>query len=239
MITESMRFTNSGENFWRNAVIPILLAFDVIYAELRGGNMASKPKSGLLAFCIALAPRLLVRKMRQFSKLTVVLSPSRSVALSRIPSSKSRHGRRGLLNLVKQDDRNVRVLARDAIDLRLIQHRLRFPMAEIARRRADEFGDLVLHLEFTAVNLQTDSCCCRATLRPTLRPFAFFPYPLGPQQTTPTGRPSGDKPGLMHVDVRKNRLDGFWLTDEKVAQAPAIRQYLPAGIGRRVRPVRV
>ena len=46
-----------------------------------------KPRSGFISFIISRAPRLLVRKMRLCSKLTVVLSPSVSVARSRMPSS--------------------------------------------------------------------------------------------------------------------------------------------------------
>ena len=51
------------------------------------GMLPSKPNSGRSSWLMSRAPRLLVRKIMLFSKFTSVLSPSRSVPLSRTPSS--------------------------------------------------------------------------------------------------------------------------------------------------------
>ena len=47
----------------------------------------SNPNSGCSSRLMARPPRLLVRKIMVFSKFTLVLSPSRSTALSKTPSS--------------------------------------------------------------------------------------------------------------------------------------------------------
>ena len=57
-----------------------------IWADVRTSGVVN-PISGRTSLNISRAPRLLVRKIRVFSKLTIVLSPSRIVALSRIPSN--------------------------------------------------------------------------------------------------------------------------------------------------------
>ena len=59
-----------------------------VFAARAGSTIDSNPKSGDSSFRMASPPRLLVRKINVRSKLTRVLSPSRSMALSRTPSSR-------------------------------------------------------------------------------------------------------------------------------------------------------
>ena len=65
-----------------------------------------------------------------------------------------RHRRRGLLDFVEQHQRQAALFAGHRIQLLLRQHRLRFAMAQISGRRADQLGDLVLHLELAAIDLE-------------------------------------------------------------------------------------
>jgi hypothetical protein len=81
-----MRLTNSGEKRLRTAASAMLSSRVAISAPVRR-SPAWKPMSGRTSLSISRAPRLLVRKMSVFSKLTTVLSPSRSVPRSRTPSS--------------------------------------------------------------------------------------------------------------------------------------------------------
>ena len=65
-----------------------------------------------------------------------------------------RHGGRGLLDFVEQHQRKAAFLAGDGVELLLGEHGLGFAMAQIAGRRADQLGDLVLHLELAAIHLE-------------------------------------------------------------------------------------
>ena len=64
-----------------------------------------------------------------------------------------RQRRRGLLDLIEQDERESAVIAGDSRKLLLRKHRLRFAMAQISGRRANQFGDLMFHLKFAAIDL--------------------------------------------------------------------------------------
>src|SRR5437763_12555346 len=59
----------------------------------------------------------------------------------------------GLLDLVEEDERELALFGVVAVEILLREHRGGLAVAEVARRRADEFGYLVRVLELGAVNL--------------------------------------------------------------------------------------
>ena len=75
-------------------------------------------------------------------------------ALVQHAHQQARHGRRGLFDFVEQHQREAALLAGDGIQLLLREHGLGFAVAQVAGRRADELGDLVLHLELAAIHLE-------------------------------------------------------------------------------------
>ncbi len=71
---------------------------------------------------------------------------------------------------------------------------LGFAVSEIARRRADKFGDLVLHLKFAAIDFQETFLAAVQRFGKRLT-VLVLPVPVGPsRRNTPTGRPSAAKP---------------------------------------------
>ncbi len=150
---QSMRLTNSGENRLRTATSA--MSCSLLVRSVRSAVFTDwKPKSGLISRIISRAPRLLVRNTRLFSKLTVELSPRRRIAFVQHAQQQARHGRRGLFDFVEQHQRQAALLAGDRVQLLLRQHGLRFAMSQVAGRRADQFGHLVLHLELAAIHLE-------------------------------------------------------------------------------------
>src|SRR5690349_13526920 len=101
-----MRLTNSGEKRLRTATSAI--ACSLLVRSLAGRSLPPadwKPKSGLISFIISRAPRLLVRKTRLFSKLTVELSPRRRTPLIQHAQQQTCHGRRGFFDFVEEHQR--------------------------------------------------------------------------------------------------------------------------------------
>ena len=99
------------------------------------------------------APRLLVMKISAREKSTRRLSPSVSVALSRIPSSRFHKRIAGLLDFVEKHEAQLHPLGVILVQHFLAQQRMRFAMAEISGRRADQFRDLMAVLELGAIDL--------------------------------------------------------------------------------------
>ncbi len=88
--------------------------------------------------------------LRQIDAAIVAQSQRRLVenAQQQLPQ-----GVRGLLDLVEQQDRELQLLGVPLVERFLRQQRMSLTMAEIARRRANQLGDLVRVLELRAVNL--------------------------------------------------------------------------------------
>ena len=90
----SRRFMNSGVNFFRAASMPVRAIFPVILSSktpVEAFSRASdvpKPSFGAMIELISEAPRLDVMKIIAREKSTLRLSPSVSVALSRIPNKR-------------------------------------------------------------------------------------------------------------------------------------------------------
>src|SRR2546430_1128936 len=98
------------------------------------------------------APRFEVKTTMHFEKSTRRLSPSVRVALSRIPSRSSERVR-GFFDLVKQHQGQLQIVIMHPIKIFLRQHRRGLAVTKVSWRRANELGNLVRVLEFSAVNL--------------------------------------------------------------------------------------
>ena len=91
--------------------------------------------------------------MRHCERSTRRLSPSVSVALSRMPSSSCQSASRCLLDLVEQQDGELELLGVPLVERLLGEQGVGLAVAEVSRRRADQLGDLVGVLELGAVDL--------------------------------------------------------------------------------------
>src|SRR4051794_29487646 len=91
-------------------------------------------------------------------------------------------------------------------------------MTQVSGRRAHEFCDLVLHLKFTAIDLQQ---VLARTVKYLSERFhrASLPGPGRSEKQEDTDRAAFRRQaGLMHMDIRHNRLNGLSLAHEDLAQ---------------------
>ena len=89
------------------------------------------------------------------------------------PQEEPRHRRSGLFNLVEQHDRELTFFAGYRAELLLRQNGLCFAMTQVSRGRADELGDLVLHLELAAIHLEKVLLAAVQHLGERLHGFGF------------------------------------------------------------------
>jgi hypothetical protein len=118
----------------------------------------------------------------------------------------TRHGWRGLFDFVEQHQRKPLLSLATEVSFCCVS-RLRFAMPQISGRRADQFGDLVLHLEFAAIDFQQ-------VLRAAVQRFGerFHSARLAgaggtQQQEHADGPVFGRQAGLKHLDIRDNYTD--------------------------------
>ena len=150
--------------------------------------------------------------------MTVELSPSRRSAFIEHAQQQPRHRRRRLFDFVEQHQRKVALVAGHGVQLLLRQHRLRFAMAQIAGRRADQLGDLVLHLELAAIHFQD-------ILLAAVQHFGQRFHGLGlaraggPQQQEHAHRPAfGRQTGLEHLNIGNDDARRGGLPDHLLRQ---------------------
>ena len=182
-----MRFMNSGVNRRRAASTP---ACDELLGQVRVRLAASEsPSFGRISEFISAAPRLLVMKMMAREKSTRRLSPSVSVALSRIPSSRFHSASLAFSISSNSTKLSFSDLGVELVEPFLAELRMRLAMAQVSGRRADQFGDLVTVLELGAVDLHHRLRIARQALRHRLD-GARLARPVGPRNSRlPTGRP--------------------------------------------------
>ena len=119
----------------------------------RASRSAEAQAWGLIRLLISAAPRLLVMKIMAREKSTLRLSPSVSVALSRMPSSRFHSASRRLFDFVEQHEAELHPLGVILIQHFLDKQRMRFAMSQVSGRRADQLRDLVAVLKLGAVDL--------------------------------------------------------------------------------------
>jgi hypothetical protein len=102
-----------------------------------------KPTQPSINLFISLAPRFEVMNIMHREKSTCRLSPKVRVALSSIPSSNCHSASEALFDLVEQQQRELQLVGVPLAQRFLRQQRMRFAVSQVARRRADQLGDLV------------------------------------------------------------------------------------------------
>ena len=148
-------------------------------------------------------------------------------ALVQNPQQQARERGRGFLDFVEQHQRQVALLAGHSRQLLLGQHGLRFAVAQVAGRRADQLGDFVLHLELAAVHFEQVLLAAVEDFGQRFHRLGFAGAGGPQQQEDPYRAAFRGQAGLKHLDVgnddashrrlphnllRKNRgqiLDGF------------------------------
>src|ERR1035441_1087422 len=155
----SIRFMNSGVNFRRrslNLVIKRLVDLDCLRRK-------SKPAIHQARHL----PRAQIRRhnddaLRQIHPPVV---SQRQRRLVQNPQQELPQRIRRLLNLVKQQNRQLQLLRIPLVQCFLREQRMRLPMPQIPRRRSDQFGNLMRMLKFRAVNLDAGPCVPEQSLR--------------------------------------------------------------------------
>ena len=124
------------------------------------------------------------------------------------------HGRRGLFDLVEQDQGQVALLAGDAVQLLLGEHGLGFAMPQVAGRRADQFGHLVLHLELAAIDLEDVLLGAMQDVGEGLDGLGFAGAGWAQQEKNTDRTAFGGESGLVHLDVGDDDAGGCRLPDD-------------------------
>src|SRR5213594_3433414 len=150
-MTTSMRLRNSGENRFRTAASPMLSSLFAISALVRD-SMAWKPMFGRTSRSISRAPRLLVRKNKRLLELHDRIVAHTQAPLVENAQQQRIQRRRGLFDLIEQDDRDIALLTDNAQQPFLCQQRLCLTVADISRRRADQLSDFMVRLVLGAVD---------------------------------------------------------------------------------------
>jgi len=105
------------------------------------------------------------------------------------------------------------LLAGHRIQLLLGQHRLGFPVSEIARRCSNQFGDLVLHLELAAVYLEDVLFAAMQHFGERFNRLGLAST-SGAQQQENSNRPAfRRKTCLEHLNVRDDQMRSRRLAD--------------------------
>ncbi len=134
-------------------------------------------------------------------------------ALVEHAQQQARHGGRGFLDFVEQHQRQAALFAGDGVQLLLGQHGLRFAVAQIAGRRADQLGDLVLHLELAAIHLEDVLLAAVQHFGQRFHGLGFA-RAGGSQQQEHAHRPAFRRQaGLVHLNVGNDDPRGGRLAD--------------------------
>ena len=123
------------------------------------------------------------------------------------------HGRRGLLDFIEQHQREVALFAGHGVQLLLGQHGLRFAVAQVSGRRADQLGHLVLHLELAAIHLEHVLLAAVQHFGQRFDGFGFARAGGSEQQEYAHRTAFGRKPRLKHLNVGNDDVRGGRLSD--------------------------
>src|SRR5579885_687495 len=207
----SRRLTNSGAKRFRTAAIPMLssLRFELSPPPAMDAN----PNPGVMESSISRAPRLLVMKIKVRSKFTVVLSPKRRTALSKTPSSS-----RARLEAAFSTSSNrtpARLLRALGPALSVARDKgMGFAVPEVSRRSADQFGDLMLHLKFAAIDSQYILVAAVKGFGDHLAGLRFARAARSQQKEYARRAALRRQACLMHLDVWQNPADRRGLADQ-------------------------
>ena len=146
---------------------------------------------------ISEAPKLLVMKISAREKSTRRLSPSVSVALSRIPSNRFHSASLAFFYLVEEYEAQLPAAPGCGIDPNTsppAQQRMGLAMAQITRRRADEpgVGNLMTVLKLGAVNLDDRAPISQQALRCSFPPAGSYRNQFRSKEQQVTDRTARD-----------------------------------------------
>src|SRR5208282_5415813 len=123
----------------------------------------------------------------------------------------------GLLNFVEQEDGKLQLLREPLVQSLLREERVSLAVSEVARRRADQFGDLMGVLELSAVNLDTRVGVTKEGLGHSLNDAGLASARRPEEQEVTDGTARCVQPGFEHLVNLGYFLNGFVLTDDPPA----------------------
>ena len=157
-------------------------------------------------------------KIRAREKSTRRLSPSVSVALSRMPSSRFHSASLAFSISSKSTKLSFTLLGVVLVEHFLAQQGMGFAMPQVSGRRADQLGDFVAVLELRAIDLDHRPRVAHQAFRGGLH-HARLARPGRPQKQKIADRTSrarhARQVGLVDVD---DLLDGLLLAHDALAQ---------------------
>ncbi len=128
------------------------------------------------------------------------------------------HRRRGLFDFIEEHQREVALFAGDGVQLLLGEHRLGFAMAQISGRRADQFGDLMFHLELAAIHFQDVLFAAVKHFGERFDGLGFSGAGGPEQQKYADGTAFRSQTGLKHLNVRDDHPGSRRLADHLLGQ---------------------
>src|SRR5215475_5832532 len=137
---------NSGENLRRAASIPIFSSRALISCEAIAPG--ANPIGPSVTRLISRAPRFEVSTMTQFEKSTQRLSPSVSVALSKMPNRSCQSAS----DAFSISSKKTKIIFLDAVDVLLRKQWLGLAVPQIARERTDQLRDFMRMLKLGAID---------------------------------------------------------------------------------------
>ena len=126
---------------------------------------------------------------------------------------------RRFLNFVKQQNRQFQFLCVPLVERFLRQQRMRLPVSQVSRRRADQLRNFVRVLELRAIDLDAGAGVPKSdsAIASTTR---VLPEPVGPRNKQVPYRTSGRvQTGQKHLVDLRNFLDGLVLADDLAAKS--------------------
>ena len=157
--------------------------------------------------------------MMHCERSTRRLSPRVSVALSRIPSSKLPKRVGGLFDFIKQQNRQLELVGVPLIQRFLREQGMGLAVTQIARRRADQFGDFMGVLELGAINLDASAGVSEERFRESFHD-ARLARTGWPKKKQIADRASGGvQSGEKHLVDFDDLLNGGILADDFAAKS--------------------
>jgi hypothetical protein len=122
--------------------------------------------------------------------------------------------RRGLFDLIEQDDRDIALLTDNAQQPFLCQQRLCLTVADISRRRADQLSDFMVRLVLGAVDPEKLLLAAMEDFGKCLDCAGLTSAGWTKKQKDARGAIRRAEAGLIHLDIGNDVLQGAGLADD-------------------------
>src|SRR5260370_39507944 len=144
-------------------------------------------------------------------KVHVAVIAQRQRSFVQDPEEQIPEGVTGLLDFIKEDEGELHVFRVILIERFLGEKSVRFPMAKITRRRADEFGDFMTVLKLAAVDLNDSAWIAEKRLGGRLH-GACLPGTRRPEEQEVSNRSAiWRKPGEISLISPNDLVDCLFL----------------------------